>query len=97
MAGNVYRFPRKGIDARVIHGRRQTAWRRYEILHLFLKHRGQVLSIQDIYEAIWTEPYSYAANNIVMVHIFKLRHKIEADCKHPTILKTAWGKGYYID
>ena len=54
-------------------------------------------SIQDIYEAIWTEPYSYAANNIVMVHIFKLRHKIEADCKHPTILKTAWGKGYYID
>lgn len=64
---------------------------------LFLKHRGQVLSIQDIYEAIWTEPYSYAANNIVMVHIFKLRHKIEADCKHPTILKTAWGKGYYID
>ena len=41
--------------------------------------------------------YSYAANNIVMVHIFKLRHKIEADCKHPTILKTAWGKGYYID
>lgn len=50
-----------------------------------------------IYEAIWTEPYSYAANNIVMVHIFKLRHKIEADCKHPTILKTAWGKGYYID
>lgn len=56
-----------------------------------------MLSIQDIYEAIWTEPYSYAANNIVMVHIFKLRHKIEADCKHPTILKTAWGKGYYID
>ena len=32
-----------------------------------------------------------------MVHIFKFRHKIEADCKHPTILKTAWGKGYYID
>lgn len=32
-----------------------------------------------------------------MVHIFKLRHKIEADCKHPTILKTAWGKGCYID
>ena len=62
-----------------------------------LLRRYQVLSIQDIYEAIWTEPYSYAANNIVMVHIFKLRHKIEADCKHPTILKTAWGKGYYID
>ena len=69
----------------------------YEILHLFLKRRGQVLSISEIYEAIWTEPYSYSANNIVMVHIYKLRRKLEQDCKHPTILKTAWGKGYYIE
>ena len=88
-----------GMDNKVtVNGRTiRLSYTEYEILHLFLKHRGQVLSIQDIYEAIWTEPYSYAANNIVMVHIFKLRHKIEADCKHPTILKTAWGKGYYID
>ena len=88
-----------GMDNKVtVNGRAiRLSYTEYEILHLFLKHRGQVLSIQDIYEAIWTEPYSYAANNIVMVHIFKLRHKIEADCKHPTILKTAWGKGYYIE
>ena len=88
-----------GMDNKVtVNGRAiRLSYTEYEILHLFLKHRGQVLSIQDIYEAIWTEPYSYAANNIVMVHIFKIRHKIEADCKHPTILKTAWGKGYYID
>ena len=88
-----------GMDNKVtVNGRAiRLSYTEYEILHLFLKHRGQVLSIQDIYEAIWTEPYSYAANNIVMVHIFKLRHKIEAYCKHPTILKTAWGKGYYID
>ena len=38
-----------------------------------------------------------AQNNIVMVHIYKLRRKLEQDCKHPTILKTAWGKGYYIE
>ena len=69
----------------------------YEVLHLFLKHRGQVLSIPEIYEAIWTEPYNYSANNIVMVHIYKLRRKLEQDCKHPNILKTAWGKGYYIE
>lgn len=69
----------------------------YEILHLFLSNRGRVLSIPEIYEAIWAEPYNYAANNIVMVHIYKIRRKLEQDCKHPTILKTAWGKGYYID
>ena len=70
-----------GMDNKVtVNGRAiRLSYTEYEILHLFLKHRGQVLSIQDIYEAIWTEPYSYAANNIVMVHIFKLRHKIEAD------------------
>lgn len=69
----------------------------YEILDLFLKHRGRVLSIPEIYEAIWTDPYNYGANNIVMVHIYKLRRKLEQDCKHPNILKTAWGKGYYIE
>lgn len=88
-----------GMDNQVIvNGQTiKLSYTEYEILHLFLKHRGQVLSIPEIYEAIWTEPYNYSANNIVMVHIYKLRRKLEQDCKHPNILKTAWGKGYYIE
>ncbi len=88
-----------GMDNQVIvNGQAiKLSYTEYEILHLFLKRRGQVLSIPEIYEAIWTEPYNYGANNIVMVHIYKLRRKLEQDCKHPHILKTAWGKGYYIE
>lgn len=88
-----------GMDNQVIvNGQTiKLSYTEYEILHLFLKHRGQVLSIPEIYEAIWTEPYNYSSNNIVMVHIYKLRRKLEQDCKHPNILKTAWGKGYYIE
>lgn len=88
-----------GVDNEVtVDGRPvKLSYTEYEILHLLFSRRGTVLSIPEIYEAVWTEPYNYAANNIVMVHIYKLRRKLEQNGKHPTILKTAWGKGYYID
>lgn len=69
----------------------------YEILHLLLRNRGKILSSQEIFEKIWAEPYSYNANNTVMVHILKLRKKIEKDTGHPEIIRTAWGRGYYIE
>ena len=33
----------------------------------------------------------------IMVHIRNLRKKLEKDQKNPQYIKTAWGKGYYID
>jgi two-component system OmpR family response regulator len=32
-----------------------------------------------------------------MVHILKLRKKLELDFNNPTIIRTVWGKGYQID
>lgn len=69
----------------------------YEILSLLLTHRGEIFSSQEIFSKIWAEPCSYNANNTVMVHILKLRKKLEADASHPQIIKTAWGRGYYIE
>lgn len=69
----------------------------YEILLLFLKHRGQIFSARHLYESIWNEPYYYGANNTVMVHIRNLRKKIEDDPDKPQIIKTIWGKGYRCD
>lgn len=69
----------------------------YEILLLFLKHRGQVYSAEHLFEEIWKEPYYYGANNAVMVHIRNLRKKIEDDPNNPQIIKTIWGKGYRCD
>lgn len=69
----------------------------YQILLLFLKHRGQIFSAGHLYESIWNEPYYYGASNTVMVHIRNLRKKIEDDPNNPVIIKTIWGKGYRCD
>lgn len=69
----------------------------YQILELLLTHLKKVFSAENIYESIWREPYFYQANNTIMVHIRNLRQKIEENPREPQYIKTAWGKGYYID
>lgn len=69
----------------------------YEILHLLVKHRGQIFSAERLYESVWNEPYYYGASNTVMVHIRNLRRKIEKDPKNPVLIKNIWGKGYRCD
>ncbi|MCR0184588.1 response regulator transcription factor [[Clostridium] innocuum] len=67
----------------------------FMILELLMKHAGRVFSVQQIYEAVWNEE---AINTeTVMVHIRKLREKIELDPKHPRYLKVVWGIGYKIE
>ena len=67
----------------------------FMILELLMKHAGRVFSAQQIYEAVWNEE---AINTeTVMVHIRKLREKIELDPKHPRYLKLVWGIGYKIE
>ena len=69
----------------------------YEILHLLVKHRGQIFSAERLYESVWNEPYYYGASNTVMVHIRNLRRKIEKDPKNPVLIKNIWGKVYRCD
>ena len=69
----------------------------YEILGYLLLNRKQVISASQLFEAIWHENYYYGANNTIMVHIRNLRKKIEHDPQDSQIIKTVWGKGYYID
>ena len=62
----------------------------FMILELLMKHAGRVFSAQQIYEAVWNEE---AINTeTVMVHIRKLREKIELDPKHPRYLKVVWDR-----
>ncbi|MDZ5474646.1 response regulator transcription factor [Bacillus sp. 31A1R] len=70
--------------------------REFQILLLLAKQPGKVFSISQIYETIWEEP-SIAADNTVMVHIRKLREKIENNSREPKWIKTVWGVGYKID
>ncbi len=69
----------------------------YHILLLMMQHPRKIFSTQNLYESVWEEPYFYSCNGTVMVHIRKLRVKIEKDPKNPKYIKTVWGKGYKFD
>lgn len=69
----------------------------YQILRLLLAYHGKIFSAQNLYESVWNEPFYASSSNTVMVHIRKLREKIEENPQEPDILKTIWGKGYRIE
>lgn len=69
----------------------------YNILLLMMKYPKKIFSAQNLYESVWDEPYFYSCNSTVMVHIRKLRVKVETDPKCPKYIKTVWGKGYKFD
>ncbi len=68
----------------------------YKMTELLMKNAGRVFSIREIYERVWNEE-AYNAENIVAVHIRKIREKIEADPKNPRYLKVVWGVGYKME
>ena len=68
----------------------------YEILILLASAPGTVFSIEDIFEKIWHEK-STNSNNTIMVHIRKLREKVERQPRNPRHIKTVWGIGYKFD
>lgn len=70
--------------------------REFAILELLARHRGHVWSIAKIYEAVWKEAY-FDADNTVMVHIRKIREKIEDNPRKPKYIKTVWGVGYKVE
>ena len=67
----------------------------YKILELLMEHPGQVFSSEQIYENVWKEE---AINTeTIMVHVRKLREKIEVNPRNPRYLKVVWGIGYKIE
>ncbi len=68
----------------------------YRILELLMRNAGRVFSAEEIYERIWNEP-AYSVENTVMVHIRRIREKIEINPKEPNYLKVVWGIGYKME
>ncbi|CAH1203209.1 Transcriptional regulatory protein WalR [Paenibacillus sp. JJ-223] len=67
--------------------------REFAVLELLARHQGSVLSMEQIYQQVWKEEYMESSNT-VMVHIRKIREKIEPDKKNPKFIQTVWGVGY---
>lgn len=68
----------------------------FDLLYLLASHPGQVFATDDIFEKVWKEK-SFEMGNTVMVHIRRLRGKVEIDPRNAQIIKTVWGVGYKID
>lgn len=68
----------------------------FDILLFLIKHQGQVISSEELFEKIWKEKY-LNNNNTVMVHIRRIREKLHDDPKKPKFIKTVWGVGYKIE
>ena len=67
--------------------------REFELLKFLAMNPNIVFSKEQLFEKIWG--YDYVGDNAtVMVHINRIREKIEDDSRNPKILETVWGAGY---
>jgi len=67
----------------------------FGILYLLASNPGRVFSAEDIFQQVWKEKY-FESNNTVMVHISKLRDKLEQEMGRK-LITTVWGVGYKIE
>ncbi|WP_243355567.1 response regulator transcription factor [Bacillus litorisediminis] len=69
--------------------------KQFYIFQYLLRHPNQILTKEQIYEAVWGEPF-IEGDKALMVHIRHLREKIEQDPSKPTIIETIRGIGYRV-
>ena len=68
----------------------------FDILYLLASNPGRVFGTEEIFQHIWKEKY-YQANNTVMVHVSRLRTKLDQATNGEKIIHTIWGVGYKIE
>lgn len=66
------------------------------IVDLLMRNLGRIFPAEEIYRRVW-EGECYAPENTVMVHIRRIREKIELNPKKPEYLKVVWGIGYKME
>ncbi len=86
---NSWKVYKKGKEIKMPH-------REFELLKFLAVNPNQVFSKEQLFEKIWG--YDYVGDSAtVMVHINRIREKIEDDSKNPKILETVWGAGYRLN
>lgn len=68
----------------------------YKILACLMKAPGRIFTKVQLYESV-NGAYFESDENTMMVHISKLRDKVEDDPKNPCLIKTVRGLGYKIE
>ena len=67
----------------------------FDILKLFVTNPNRVFTKAQIYNYVWNDNY-FGDENIINVHMRRLREKIEEDASKPKYIKTIWGIGYRL-
>ena len=67
-----------------------------KIVDLFMRNPGRVFPAEEIYRRVWEEE-AFASENTVMVHIRRIREKLELNPKEPEYIKVVWGIGYKME
>ncbi len=67
----------------------------FDILKLFVTNPNRVFTKAQIYSIVWNDNY-FGDENIINVHMRRLREKIEEDASKPKYIKTLWGIGYRL-
>lgn len=70
--------------------------REFDIIYLLANNRGRVFSSEEIFTKVWKEGY-FGSNNTVMVHMSRIREKLEKYITGNKIIQTVWGVGYKIE
>ncbi|MFD9628133.1 response regulator transcription factor [Peribacillus muralis] len=65
------------------------------LMSCFMNHPNQILSKETLFEHVWGDEF-FGSDNTVMVHIRRLREKIEADPSKPAFIITVKGLGYKL-
>ena len=68
----------------------------YRLLLLMMENPQKIFSVKNLYESLWEEPFLYSSGNTVMVHIRRLRTKIEEDPQKPEMIQTVWERGIVL-
>ena len=62
-----------------------------------MEQKGNVVSAEQLFHAIWQDEYFSKNNNTITVHIRHLREKLHDTVENPKYIKTVWGVGYKIE
>ncbi|MGE7954238.1 response regulator transcription factor [Lysinibacillus xylanilyticus] len=63
------------------------------LMACFMHNPNRILSKETLFERVWGEDF-FGSDNTVMVHIRRLREKIEKDASKPVYITTIKGLGY---
>jgi DNA-binding response OmpR family regulator len=66
------------------------------ILSHLVINKGKVVTFSSLADLLWQDEYP-GYKDAIQVYIWRLRKKIEIDARHPTLIHTQTGIGYYLE